>query len=90
MTVYIDIPPTWDHEPSDTSVGIMSDSMFHGECWNREHSGAADLTGGGSTGLRLTGGYERFTEEWTCRDCGTMRTFRVDSYTGWDVPEDAE
>lgn len=87
---YIDMPKSWEHEESDRSVGIMADSMTHLDCTHREHSGVADITGGGSTSLQLTGGYERFTEEWTCRDCSRVQKFRLDAYTGWDEPDVAE
>ena len=90
VKLYTDMPRTWEHENSDPSVGIMSDSMFHAQCVPAENSGSADLTGGGPTGKRLRSGFEEFTEEWTCRDCGTIRKFRVEDYTGWDIPEDAE
>ena len=83
---YVSFPHGWTHEPSDSSVGILSDSMWHDACSDREHSGGCDLTGGKPVGLRRVGGIERFTEEWTCRDCGKVKTFHVDEYTGWDEP----
>ena len=83
---YRGMPKSWEHESSDRSAGIMSDGITHLPCIDKEHSGGADLTGGGTTGLRLTGGYERFTEEWTCRDCQKMQMFWVDDFTGWDEP----
>lgn len=76
----------WEHEQADYSAGITADSMFHLPCSDKEHGGSADLTGGGTTGLRLTGGFKRFSEEWTCRDCGKVQRFLVDEYVGRDQP----
>lgn len=90
MGHYRHFPYGWEYEPSDSSVGILSEGMTHIVCLDRENAGSADLTGGRPTGFRLSGGYERFTEEWTCRDCGRMRTFTVDDYTGWDQPAEGD
>lgn len=83
---YVFIPEDWEHEDSDTSVGIMSDGMTHLPCLDRENTGTADLTS--CSMLRKTsGGYAVFSEDWTCRDCGSIYTFLSDEYVGWDQPE---
>jgi hypothetical protein len=89
ITSYETIPEGWEHEVAEPEVGIMADAMTHLPCLDAKREGACEVTGG-EAGDRLPRGMAKFSEVWTCLDCGTAETFHTEVYTGWDEPEREE